>query len=164
MCCGSVARSYPINIICLFAFTATEGLLVGGMCLVYDLQAVGITLLVTSVVVAVVTIFAFTTDIDFTKYGSYLMVACLGFFAASMVLMLTQWFMPVMPLFNKLLAAGGAVLFSVYLVYDVQLVVGGKHHSYQLEVDEYVFACMLVYMDIIQIFLYLLQLFGDSNN
>ncbi|KAJ8796522.1 hypothetical protein J1605_002119, partial [Eschrichtius robustus] len=60
-----------------------------------------------------------------------------------------------------LLYAGlGTVIFSLYLVMDVQLMVGGHHHHSDLHPEEYVFAALNIYMDIINLFLFILQLIG----
>lgn len=50
------------------------------------------------------------------------------------------------------------LLFGIYLIIDTQLILGGKRIS--LSIDEYVAAAMLLYIDIITIFLYILQMFG----
>ena len=57
----------------------------------------------------------------------------------------------------------GACLFSFYIIYDVQLIAGGKHQAHRFGVDEYVFAALNLYMDIIQLFLHLLRLFGERR-
>ncbi|XP_042822277.1 protein lifeguard 1 isoform X3 [Panthera tigris] len=60
-----------------------------------------------------------------------------------------------------LLYAGlGTVLFSLYLVMDVQLMVGGRHHHSDLHPEEYVFAALNIYLDIINLFLFILELIG----
>jgi FtsH-binding integral membrane protein len=56
----------------------------------------------------------------------------------------------------------GVLLFSIYLVIDTQMIMGGK--SVELRVDEYTLAALLLYIDIIQIFLYILQLLSNNNN
>ncbi|XP_033049637.1 protein lifeguard 2-like isoform X1 [Trachypithecus francoisi] len=59
-----------------------------------------------------------------------------------------------------LLYAGlGTVLFSLYLVMDVQLMLGGHHH-YSLDPEEYVFAALNIYLDIINLFIFILRLIG----
>ncbi len=45
----------------------------------------------------------------------------------------------------------------------MQLVVGGKHNKYRIGVDDYVFAALNIYLDIINLFLYLLQLLSDRR-
>ena len=52
----------------------------------------------------------------------------------------------------------GCLIFSLYIVYDTQKVVGGKHHKHQFGTDEYVFAALNLYLDIINLFLYLLEI------
>jgi len=45
----------------------------------------------------------------------------------------------------------GALLFGIYLIIETQLILGGKYFS--LSVDDYVVAAMILYLDIIKIFL-----------
>lgn len=48
------------------------------------------------------------------------------------------------------------------MVYDVQLIMGGR--KYELSEEEYVFGALILYVDIINLFLILLYIFGGSNN
>lgn len=50
-----------------------------------------------------------------------------------------------------------ALLFSAYIVYDLQLLLGGQH-MFSISPDEYVFATLNLYLDIMNLFLYLLRL------
>lgn len=59
-------------------------------------------------------------------------------------------------------ACFGAGLFSLYIVYDTQLMMGGDH-KYSISPEEYVFAALNLYMDIIQLFLYLLRILQYLN-
>ena len=68
------------------------------------------------------------------------------------------------PLTHKLYAGMGAMLFSMYIVYDTQLIMGGKSRQFQYSLDDYCIAALNIYVDIIQLFLYLLQLFGDRRD
>lgn len=63
------------------------------------------------------------------------------------------WRDPIVQLIYSCLAA---LVFSLYLVYDTQLILGQKKYSYSLD-DSYIAAIQL-YTDIIQIFLNLLQI------
>jgi len=60
-------------------------------------------------------------------------------------------------------ASLGALLFSVYLVYDTQLMLGGNH-KYSISPEEYIFAALNLYLDIINIFMYILTIIGLSRN
>jgi len=46
-----------------------------------------------------------------------------------------------------------------YLVFDTQLMLGGKH-KYALSPEEYIFAALNLYLDIINMFLYILSIVG----
>jgi hypothetical protein len=50
-----------------------------------------------------------------------------------------------------------------YLVVDTQLMLGGKH-QYALSPEEYVFAALNLYLDIINLFLFILRLVGSARN
>eukprot|EP00419_Tripos_fusus_P009952 CAMPEP_0172655978 /NCGR_PEP_ID=MMETSP1074-20121228/1037_1 /TAXON_ID=2916 /ORGANISM="Ceratium fusus, Strain PA161109" /LENGTH=171 /DNA_ID=CAMNT_0013470727 /DNA_START=79 /DNA_END=590 /DNA_ORIENTATION=- len=84
-CCSNALRSFPKNYIMLFAFTATEGFLVGVICSTYTLNSVMYAVLATGVLVGCLTVYAMTTKSDFTGMGVYLFAALLvlcifGFF------------------------------------------------------------------------------------
>ena len=62
---------------------------------------------------------------------------------------------------DNLYCCFGVFVFGIYLIVDTQLIMGGK--QVELAIDEYILAAMLLYIDIIQIFLYLLRLLGDRR-
>jgi len=49
-----------------------------------------------------------------------------------------------------------------YLVFDTQLMLGGKHR-YALSPEEYIFAALNLYLDIINMFLYILSFAGGRG-
>ena len=50
----------------------------------------------------------------------------------------------------------GAIVYGYYLAYDVQLIKGG--HRYELEIDDYIIGALFIYIDIIIIFLKILEI------
>ena len=56
----------------------------------------------------------------------------------------------------------GAFIFSMYIVYDTQLMMGGTH-KYSISPEEYIFAALNIYLDIINLFLYILMIVGASR-
>ena len=56
----------------------------------------------------------------------------------------------------------GALIFSLYIVYDTQLMMGGKH-KYALSPEEYIFAALNIYLDVINLFMYILMIVGFSR-
>jgi len=51
---------------------------------------------------------------------------------------------------------GGLVLYGVYLIYDTQILMGGKGR--EMDFDNYILGALQIYVDIVQIFLKILKL------
>jgi FtsH-binding integral membrane protein len=99
----------------------------------------------------VLTLYAITTKTDFTtKYGVILVL-----FTAVLMLTFISIFTKVL-FWHNLLCALGIVLFGIYIVIDTQMVVGGKR--YGLGLDDWAVASLILYIDIIQVFLYILEI------
>ena len=60
-------------------------------------------------------------------------------------------------IYNIIYSSVGALLFSFCIVYDTQLIIGGKH-KYSYDVNDHVFAALSLYLDIINLFTYLLRI------
>ncbi|KAL3836349.1 hypothetical protein ACJMK2_021872 [Sinanodonta woodiana] len=157
-CCENVRRQFPMNLIFLSIFTLCESYLLGAVASCYDAEAVLIAAGITAVVALALTIFAFQTKWDFTMMGGLLFVFLIilivfGILAAIM--------------HNKILeivyASIGALIFSAYLVFDTQLMLGGKH-KYALSPEEYIFAALNLYLDVINLFLFILRIVGAARN
>nr|BAN20562.1 nmda receptor glutamate-binding chain [Riptortus pedestris] len=156
-CCDSVRRQTPMNYICLFLFTFAFSFLVGVSAAQYNTREVMLAMGMTAAITLGLTLFAFQTKIDFTACGGALLALLLilliggifGFFFPSRI-----W--------QTALAGFGAFLMSLYIVYDTQLMMGGKH-KYALSPEEYVFAALNLYLDIVNLFLYILQIIGGRN-
>lgn len=156
ICFPSVQQTYPTNYILLGLFTLAEGFLIGAVVATYDVVPVLIAFFLTAGVTLGLTIFAMQTKIDFTVlsgvlFSALIVLILMGFLS---IFLKTQFL-------NLLYAGGGTLLFSAYLVYDVQLIAGGR--KYEFSVDDYVPAALAVYLDVINLFLFILRLIGDRN-
>lgn len=160
-CCQDLARRAPQNYICLFVFTICEGVMLGGFCSQHTLQSVILAFVATALVVGCLTLYASFTKTDFTGAGPYLLGALFALCGTSLVLWLACAFGTCSPLMIMFYNVCGVILFSLYIVYDTQMIVGGDH-SQKFEIDDYVFAALTLYLDVINLFIYLVQLF-DSN-
>jgi FtsH-binding integral membrane protein len=60
------------------------------------------------------------------------------------------------------IAAFFAVIYSIYLLIDTQHVIGGKHNKLQL--DDYILGATIIYVDIISLFLKILQILGKKKD
>jgi len=101
-----------------------------------------------------ITTYAFTTKTDFTVCAPALFV--IGFTFAFLLPFFFMWTRTL----HLIYAGLGVILFSFYLLFDTQLIMGGKR--YEVDIDDYILAAMILYLDIINIFLYLLRLLGNK--
>lgn len=161
-CCGQIARIQPWNYILLFLFTLVEGYMVGVVSSFYETQSVMFALIITMVVVIGLSLFACQTKYDFTGMGPYLVgvllvLICFGFL--NMILCSAG----TCQVLNTVYSLCGALVFSLFIVYDTQMIIGGKHKKYQFAEDEYVFAALNLYLDVVNLFLYILSLFKTND-
>lgn len=98
------------------------------------------------------------TKYDFTMLGGVLISVLMGLILMGFLMM----FFPRNQIMTLIYCGIGAILFSVYLVYDVQLIAGGRRNEFG--VDDYIPAALAVYLDIINIFLFILRLLGSSRS
>merc|ERR1719401_2791719 len=158
-CCQDAMRNFPTNYGILFLVTLCQAVIVGFVSNMYTAESVALAVALTAGIFFGLTVFAMTTSIDTTGFGHYLAAAVWGLFLTSLLCM----FFPYSPMMQKIFAGAGAIIFSMYIVYDTQLIVGGKHTKHRFAIDDYCFAALNIYLDIIHLFLYLLQLFGQRD-
>ncbi len=66
------------------------------------------------------------------------------------------------PFLNTLYCSLGVIVFGIFIVVDTKLI-AGNDRKIKLSMDDYVVGALMLYIDIIQIFLYLLMLLGGSR-
>merc|ERR1711959_29132 len=156
-CCGDLHRRFPHNYALLGVFTLAESYLVGVTTLMYDTETVLMAVAITAGITVVLTLFAFQTKYDFTTAGGFLLSALLALFSFSIIMM----FLPFSKIAHVAFASLGALLFSCYLVYDIQIMMDGKRM--QISPDDYVLAALNLYLDIINLFIYILQILDTAK-
>ena len=87
-CCESVRRRYPLNIVFLAIFTLCEGVVLGVVAGVYEVDAVLIAVGITAAVTLGLTLFAFQTKIDFTACGGVLCALSIILMVAGLIVLI----------------------------------------------------------------------------
>jgi FtsH-binding integral membrane protein len=147
-CCRDTARTVPINYILLFSFTLCMSFYCFLLCSFYDTDLVISAALLTFGATVGLTIYAANTKTDFTFCGAFL-------FAFLFILVLTAilfWWVS----FSVFYLMLGVLVYSLYLIYDTQLILGNK--TYEYSVDDYCLAALNLYIDIIYMFIKILQI------
>lgn len=153
-CCEQPRRSYPCNFILLALFTLAESYLMGVISAFYKINEVLLAMGIVAVVSLAITIFAFQTKIDFTMMGGCLFVAVIVLLCFGI---LTIFFHS--KIVRLIYACLGALIFGLYLIFDTQIMMGGGK-QYALSPEDYVFAALNLYVDIIMLYMHILQIIG----
>lgn len=157
-CIQSALYTHPNNIIFLSLFTISFGTSVSSITCFYEATPVLLAIGVTFLIVASLTVFAVQTQIDFTTKGMYFLVCLLGLVVFGFLLI----FFP-SNIAAVVYATIGAVLFSLYIVFDTQLIMGGKNRQFELSPEDWVLGALNLYLDIMNLFLFVLQLLSDRR-
>lgn len=157
ICCQQ-HRKVPINYILLLVFTLSVSFFVGTACMrVPDSKTVVEAACLTLGVVTGISVYAIFTKSDFTMMGPMLFI--LGF-----VFCIAGFFSVIWgPKMNLIYSVFGVLLFSFYLVYDTQLIWGGGHRKYEIGIDDYILGALCLYLDIINIFMYILSILTNKS-
>jgi len=155
VCC--FGRQTPINYILLLVFTVCETVMVGGITARYDRNTVMMAGAATALTTVALTVYAMRTKVNIEVFAAMTFVVYL----AMMPIMIIGFFVwgPVM---NIVWCCLGILFYGLYLIMDTMMIVRGKSmNGYGCSYDDFVIGALMLYMDIIMLFVYLLRLFGD---
>ncbi|OEH78447.1 protein lifeguard 3 [Cyclospora cayetanensis] len=154
--CTTARMRYPYNYLLLLVFTCSEAMLVAVVSAFYAASSVAFALGATVVITVGLSLFACQTKHDFTSCMGVMFVLTLNLVLFGLLaLFLGTW---AQVLYSSL----ALLVFSFYLVIDTQLIIG--RGQLRLEEDDYIVAAVMIYLDIINIFLTLLRLFGERSD
>lgn len=156
VCFRKLSRTTPTNYILLTLFTLCEGYTVSYSCAMSSPKIVLMAAIMTLGITLALTLYALTTKTDFTFMGGMLFVGCTVMLLIGIFMMFTS-----NPFLHVLFSGFGVLLYGVYLIYDTQLLMGNKKH--ELELDDYILGALFIYLDIILIFLYLLDILNSLD-
>lgn len=163
-------RSSPLKWQLLALFTIGEAMTVGFISSFYQLRSVVSAMSATAAATLSITLYSFLNQnpkYDLSQWGQGLASLATIFVIYGLINLLERTgVLPqgFLPFTEGIYAFFGAALFSLFLAYDTRLIVGGKHSKYQMNEKDYVWGAMSIYMDVINIFIYLLRLIGDDRD
>ncbi|KAM9824402.1 glutamate receptor, ionotropic, N-methyl D-aspartate-associated protein 1a (glutamate binding) [Neosynchiropus ocellatus] len=155
-CCGDFRRRHPWNMIALLIVTVSLSYMVGMIASFYRTDSVIMAVGITAVVCFSVVLFSMQTKYDFTSCQGVLFVCLIVLLVFGILCMFIR---------NKIMhivyGSLGALLFTCFLAVDTQLLLGNKKLA--LSPEEYIFASLNLFTDIVNIFLFILSLVGHSR-
>lgn len=155
-CCKNLGRRFPMNMVLLTLLTLSMAYMMGMISAYYSIESVFLAVGITSFVCLGVTLFSFQTKFDFTSCFGVLFVISLALIGFGFVCIFTY-----SRIIYTVYAGLGAVAFSIFLAVDTQLIMGGKRH--EISAEDHVFASIMLYLDIVYIFMYILMLVGKRE-
>jgi protein lifeguard len=163
ICCDKVRRKYPNNFIALAIFTLAFSYMTAAITSFHNTFSVLYALVITVVLCGGLTIFAMQTKIDFTMCSGILFVFSLVFLLFGFSVAIMYFFVDhnTARILHIVYGALGALLFSLFLVFDTQMIMGGRKHD--LNPEEYIVAALQLYLDVVMIFLFILSIFGGGG-
>jgi len=152
------ARDFPKNLILTFLFTFIEGIYIAPFLDLANRVAPGVVgqaALLTFAAFGVLSLYAVTSRRDFSAWGSFFMVGLVVLIVASIINAFVGsaagglW-----------IAAVGVMIFSGLLVFDTwRLLRSGMYGQ-----DDYVLAAVAIYLDLLNMFLFILTLLTGSRD
>lgn len=148
----------PLNLGLLYAFATFEGLALGLILESYVTSGLGAVVLDAALTTAAITLaagaYGYTTKRDLSGLGGILSLGLIGLLVASVVGIFVQ-----MPLLYIAISAVAAVVFTGFLVYDLNRVAQSRGATE----GETILLAVSVYLDIFNLFLALLRLFDAAG-
>ena len=158
ICFRDLARRVPTNYGLLALFTFCQAFYFSFVTTFFPPENVLAAAGMTAGMTAGITLYAFNTKTDFTIMRSLFLTLSLGL----LFLILMSAFMSFAEWWHPVLSCILVVFYGLYLIYDTQLIAGG--HQYSLSYDEYIVGAMLIYVDIMYLFIEILRVLGDKRN
>lgn len=147
----------PWNLVLLYAFAFMSGLTIGPIVAEYVSEGLGDIVIqaavVTGVMVAVLSIFALTTKWNLLSLAPFVLIALIGLIVASIV---NIWVGG--STLYAIVSWAGAIIFSILLVIDVQ-----RAKFLPDTMGNAVVIALGVYLDVVNLFLFVLRILGLSR-
>jgi modulator of FtsH protease len=148
----------PLNLILLILFATVEGVVLGQVLEIYVSEGLSLIVFQAAAATAVAALAAgfvgYTTHRDLSNMGGFLMAALVIVIVASVIGLFIQ-----APLLWTVISAVSAILFSAYLVYDLNRVARTQGATE----GQAIMLAASVYLDIYNLFLDLLSLLSGSR-
>lgn len=145
------------------AYSALNGVTMSFIFLAYTSQSIATTFFITAGMFGAMSIFAFVTRKDLSSWGSYLFMALIGVIIASLV----NFFLRSEAL-SYLISYVGVLLFMGLTAYDTQRIkrmsdAMGENMSEPNYIRLSIMGALKLYLDFINMFLFLLRIFGGRR-
>ena len=143
-----------------YLYAILNGVVFSSIFVVYELGSIAYTFFITAGVFGAMTVYGLVTKNDMTKFGSYCMMALFGLIIATVVNIFVA-----SSTLDWIISLVGVALFIGLTAWDTQKI---KNAAYEVEPSQMgklaTIGALSLYLDFINLFLYLLRFFGRNND
>jgi FtsH-binding integral membrane protein len=143
----------------LFAFAGAMGISLSSIFLVFKLGSIAQVFFISAATFGSASLYGYTTKKDLTSLGSFLVMGAIGIFIASLVNLFFQSSM-----FSFIISCIAVLVFTGLTAYDTQQLKSVYDYTEGEEREKVgVLGALQLYMNFINIFISMLQIFGDKK-
>lgn len=149
-------------VLCYVAYSILMGMSLSFIFWAYTSASIFKTFIITAGMFGVMAVLGYTTKTDLTRFGSLLMMALIGIIIASLV----NFFMRSGTM-DYIISIVGVLIFTGLTAYDVQKIkqIGESGiNNGEIMAKLTIHAALSLYLDFLNLFLYLLRFFGNSRD
>lgn len=154
--------SYPTALMLFLGYALLSGVTLSGIFLAYTQTSIFSTFLVTAGMFGGMSLYGYVTKSDLSGMGNLLLMALFGLILSMFV---NMWFRS--PQFSFMISGAGVLIFTLLTAYDVQKL---KRIAQMMSArgqpmgQIVVYGALTLYLDFINLFLYLLRFMGQRRN
>ena len=157
---AKITKMKPITAkINFLLYSFVNGLTFSSIFILYEMTSVMFVFLITAVLFAIMAAIGAFTKIDLTKLGTYLLMALFGIILCMIVNIFLN-----SSSFDLIISILTVLVFIGLTAYDVQRIKRVIERNPFAEDNVAIFGAFELYLDYINIFLHLLNLFGNNND
>lgn len=152
LCCEDLLRKTPSKYIIysLFVLDVSYSLGISSLYIKGDLLYISI--IITTGTTTSLILYSFIATTDFTEYYTYLVAI---FFSLILIGIVNIFFNNT--IIQIIISGGAAQVFACFIVFDMQMFLGQKHIKYKYSIDDFILDAMSLYLNVINMFLYIIQ-------
>lgn len=144
--------------IMFLVYSFVSGLTFASIFVFYKINTILMIFLITAIIYALLAFVGYTTKIDLTKFGPYFFIILIAIIITSIINIFMQNSM-----LELILSVICVVIFLIITAYDVQRIKRLEDTNLPKE-NLAIYGALDLYLDFINIFLNLIQIFGHSDN
>ncbi len=159
---GIRKMSYGVTQLMFYLYAIVNGITLASVFYVYELGTIGLAFFTAAISFGVMAVYGAITKKDLTKIGNMLFMALIGIIVASIINLFVG-----SSQFDLLISFAAVAIFVGLVAYDTQKLKSYYYMSsgdYQMQRKIAVMGALSLYLDFINIFLYLLRIFASKRD